>query len=73
LFVKALKQNLRIKFFIGTSANALPIQIWTALDTIEQFITFGLVGRGTREVPVVIFLNGKGDGQQALKGLLVGS
>jgi len=31
LFFKALKQNLRIKTFIGTSANALHIQIWTAL------------------------------------------
>lgn len=28
---KALKQNLRIKTFVGTSANALKIQIWTAL------------------------------------------
>jgi hypothetical protein len=31
LFFKALKQNLRIKTFVGTSPNALPIQIWTAL------------------------------------------
>lgn len=31
LFFKALKQNLRIKTFIGTSENALRIQIWTAL------------------------------------------
>ena len=31
LFFKALKQNLRIKTFVGTSANALKIQIWTAL------------------------------------------
>lgn len=31
LFFKALKQNLRIKSFVGTSANALLIQIWTAL------------------------------------------
>jgi hypothetical protein len=31
LFFKALKQNLRIKTFVGTSANALAIQIWTAL------------------------------------------
>ncbi|MDZ7639375.1 MAG: hypothetical protein U5J83_14165 [Bryobacterales bacterium] len=28
---KALKQNLRIKSFVGTSANALKTQIWTAL------------------------------------------
>ena len=31
LFFKAIKQNLRIKTFVGTSANALKIQIWTAL------------------------------------------
>lgn len=34
LFFKALKQNLRIKTFVGTTANALKIQIWTALITI---------------------------------------
>ena len=34
LFFKALKQNLRIKTFVGTSANAVRIQIWTALITI---------------------------------------
>ncbi len=31
LFFKALKQNLHIKTFVGTSPNALQIQIWTAL------------------------------------------
>lgn len=31
LFFKALKQNLRVKTFVGTSANALHVQIWTAL------------------------------------------
>jgi hypothetical protein len=31
LFFKALKQTLRIKTFVGTSANAVQIQIWTAL------------------------------------------
>lgn len=31
LLFKALKQNLKIKTFLGTSANALHIQIWTAL------------------------------------------
>jgi IS4 transposase len=34
LFFKALKQNLRIKTFVGTSANALKIQVWTALIAI---------------------------------------
>lgn len=31
VFFRALKQNLRLKSFVGTSANALKIQIWTAL------------------------------------------
>jgi Domain of unknown function (DUF4372)/Transposase DDE domain len=31
VFFRALKQNLRVKSFVGTSANALKIQIWTAL------------------------------------------
>jgi hypothetical protein len=31
IFFKTLKQNLKIKTFVGTSANALKIQIWTAL------------------------------------------
>lgn len=34
LFFKALKQNLRIKTFVGTSANAVRTQIWTALIAI---------------------------------------
>lgn len=31
LFFKAIKQNLKIKTFVGTSANAVRTQIWTAL------------------------------------------
>jgi hypothetical protein len=31
LFFKALKQNLRVKTFVGTTANALKTQIWAAL------------------------------------------
>ena len=31
LFFKALKQHLKVKTFVGTSPNALRIQIWTAL------------------------------------------
>jgi Transposase DDE domain/Domain of unknown function (DUF4372) len=34
LFFKSLKQLLRIKSFIGTSENAVQIQIWTALIAI---------------------------------------
>ena len=31
LFFKALKQNLRVKTFVGTSSNAVRTQVWTAL------------------------------------------
>jgi hypothetical protein len=31
LFFKALKQNLKVKTFLGTSANAVKTQVWTAL------------------------------------------
>jgi len=31
LFFKELKQNLKVKTFVGTSANAVRVQIWTAL------------------------------------------
>jgi hypothetical protein len=34
IFFKTLKQNLKIKTFVGTSANALKIQIWTALIVV---------------------------------------
>jgi len=34
LFFKALKQNLKLKTFVGTTENALRIQIWTALISI---------------------------------------
>lgn len=34
LFFKALKQGLKIKTFVGTSENAVQIQIWTALIAI---------------------------------------
>lgn len=34
IFFKMLKQNLKIKTFIGTSSNALNTQIWTALIAI---------------------------------------
>jgi len=31
VFFKILKQNLRVKMFVGSSANALKVQIWTAV------------------------------------------
>ena len=34
LFFKTLKQNLKVKTFIGTSENALRIQIWTAMISL---------------------------------------
>jgi hypothetical protein len=34
LFFKSLKQQLKIKTFVGTSANAVRIQIWTALIAV---------------------------------------
>ena len=34
IFFREIKQNLNIKSFIGTSENAVMIQIWTALITI---------------------------------------
>lgn len=34
IFFKQIKQHLRIKSFIGTSENAVQIQIWTALITM---------------------------------------
>jgi len=34
LFFKALKQNLKVKTFVGTSENAVKTQIWTALIAI---------------------------------------
>jgi hypothetical protein len=33
LFFKCIKQNLRITNFIGTSENAVQIQVWTAIST----------------------------------------
>lgn len=33
-FFKAIKQTLRIKTFVGTSPNAVLIQVWTAMITI---------------------------------------
>jgi len=47
LLFKALKHNLRVKTFVGTSANALHIQIWTAvialliLKYLQLKATFG--------------------------------
>ena len=34
LFFKLLKQHLKIRTFVGTTANAVRIQIWTALMAV---------------------------------------
>ena len=39
IFFKTIKQNLRIKTFVGTSPKSLLIQIWTAL--IAGFNKYG--------------------------------
>ena len=40
LFCKALKQNLKIKTFVGTSANALKVQVWTAALIAILLLTY---------------------------------
>lgn len=45
LFFKALKQNLKIKTFVGTSANAVKIQIWTALISMLLLGYLQLISR----------------------------
>ena len=45
LFFKALKQNLRLKTFVGTSANAVKIQIWTALIAMLLLRYLQLISR----------------------------
>jgi IS4 transposase len=51
LFFKAIKQNLKIKTFVGTSENAVKTQIWTALlcmlvlKILQMRSTFGWIGR----------------------------
>jgi len=36
LFFKALKQNRKVKTFVGTTENALHIQIWTTVERIHE-------------------------------------
>jgi hypothetical protein len=45
LFFKALKQNLKIKTFVGTSANAVKTQIWTALIAMLLLRYLQLIAR----------------------------
>ncbi len=48
LFFKTLKQNLKIKTFVGTSANAVKTQIWTALISGRQSRNFDAVSGAYR-------------------------
>lgn len=45
LFFKALKQNLRLKTFVGTKAFAVKIQIWTALIAMLLLRYLQLISR----------------------------
>jgi hypothetical protein len=47
LFFKTLKQNLKIKKFLGTSAHAVKAQIWVALIAylLIQILRFGMKAR----------------------------
>jgi hypothetical protein len=45
IFFKYLKQNLKIKTFVGTSPNAVKIQIWTALIALLLLRYLQLVAR----------------------------
>ena len=45
LFFKALKQNLRIKTFVGTSSNAVRTQVWTALIAMLLLRYFAVAGQ----------------------------
>ncbi len=49
LFFKALKQNLKIKTFIGTSLNAVMTQIWTALIAMRWCGISSCARRGKAE------------------------
>ena len=35
IFFKTIKQNLKMKIFVGTSANILTIQLWTAVMCVS--------------------------------------
>lgn len=41
LFCKAVKQNLKIKTFVGPPVNAVKTQIWTALRYLQLPSRFG--------------------------------
>lgn len=60
LFFKWIKQNLKIKTFVGTSKNAVMTQIWIALCTylLLAFIRFqSKIGRSAQQILRLLQLN----------------
>jgi len=53
LFFKALKQNLKVKTFVGTTENALRIQIWTALTALLLLKWLKHLSRAGWSLPLV--------------------
>jgi hypothetical protein len=60
LLFKALKQHLKVKTFVGTSANALHIQLWTALIALLVLKYLRLVPVQSRGAPPVPALHPPG-------------
>jgi IS4 transposase len=56
LFFKAIKQNLKIKTFVGTSANAVKTQVWTALIAMLVLKYLQLKSTFTRSLSNLIAL-----------------
>ena len=44
-FFRTLKQNLKIKTLVGTSANAVKVQVWTALFLTKMFYAIAKISR----------------------------
>ncbi len=60
LFFKWIKQNLKIKTFLGTSPNAVMTQIWIALITILVFAYMKFlanVGQSITQIQRLLQLN----------------
>lgn len=53
LFFKSLKQNLKVKTFVGTTENALRIQIWTALIALLLLKWLQHLSRAGWSLPLV--------------------
>ena len=51
VFFKTLKQNLRIKKFLGTNENAVRAQIWVALIAYLLVMFFRFISRSSISMP----------------------